>query len=126
MKAMLVISLALLATISNLSFAEQTSSSAHAEDLKTSTISGVVLDANNARIVGATIKIENAEFSRRVKSGDEGNFRVEIPAGLYQITAECQGFRRFELSPFRANASACELINIHMEVDVPKSTLKVH
>ena len=108
MKAMLVISLALLATISNLSFAEQTSSSAHAEDLKTSTISGVVLDANNARIVGATIKIENAEFSRRVKS------------------AECQGFRRFELSPFRANASACELINIHMEVDVPKSTLKVH
>lgn len=95
-------------------------------DSDTSTINGVVLDRNNARIVGAMIKIENATVSRHVKSDDEGKFRVELPSGEYKITAEHRGFRRFEFSPFRAQQGVCELVNIHMEVDPPKSPLKVN
>lgn len=122
-----IISVTLLTTLSSLfSFAEQTSPSARAQDVQTSTIVGVVLDANNARIVGATIKIENAKTSRRVQSTDEGNFRLELPPDVYKITAEHQGFRKFELSPFSARANACELVNIHMDVEVPKSTTKVN
>jgi hypothetical protein len=79
-------------------------------------IQGVVLDANDARIVGATITIENARFRRVLKSGDEGDFEIRLPAGVYQIKAESPGFRRFELSPLTVKAKVSELINIHMEV----------
>ena len=90
------------------------------------TISGVVLDANNARVVDTLIKIENASIKRRVRSDDEATFRVEVPPGDYQIIAEHEGFKRFEFSPFHAQAGACELVNIHLEVAIPKSTLKVN
>lgn len=124
MRAIRILSLILLVMICDLGFANQ-SPSTRAQDQNT-TITGVVLDVNNARIVGATIRIENAKASRRLKSDDEGNFQVELPQGEYKITAEHQGFKRFELSPFRAKAGVCELLNIHMEVEVPKSTLKVN
>jgi len=96
-----------------------------AQDLQNATISGVVLDVNDARIVGATIKIGNAEVSRSLKSDDEGTFRIDLPPGDYRITAEQKGFRKFVFSPFRAKAGVCELVNIHMEVEAPKSPLKI-
>jgi len=85
---------------------------------ETGKIQGVVLDANDARIVGATITIENDQFRRELKSGEEGDFEVAIPAGVYQIKAEAHGFRRFELSPLKVKPNVSEMINIHMEVMV--------
>ena len=79
-------------------------------------IQGVVLDANDARIVGAIITIENGRFRRELKSGEEGDFEVALPAGVYQIKAEARGFRNFELSPLTVKANVSELIHIHMEV----------
>jgi hypothetical protein len=79
-------------------------------------IQGVVLDANDARIVGATITIETPGFKRQLKSGDEGNFELRLPAGVYLIKADASGFRNFELSPLTVKANVSELINIHMEV----------
>jgi uncharacterized membrane protein len=106
-------------------FAEYMRPSAYAQDVHKSKIIGVVLDKNNARIAGATIKIENAQFNRKLQSSDEGKFEIALPAGEYQLTVEQQGFRKFELSPFRANAGVCELVNIHMEVKPPRGLLKV-
>ncbi len=80
-------------------------------------IQGVVLDASDARIVGAIITIENSQFRRELKSGEEGDFQVALPAGVYQIKAEASGFRRFELSPFKVKAHVSELINIHLDVE---------
>lgn len=97
----------------------------HAQKSQTSKIIGLVLDANNARIVSARIKIENAQFSREVQSGEEGDFEFELPAGTYQITVEKDGFHRFELLNFRAKAKSRELLKIHLEVMPPKGTLKV-
>ena len=81
-------------------------------------IQGVLLDINDARIVGAKIIIEGAQLKRELKSGDEGNFEIQLPAGSYQIRVEANGFRKFELSPFKVKASVTEMINIHMEVGV--------
>ena len=61
-----------------------------------------------------------------MKTDYEGSFRVELPPGEYKIIAEQEGFRRFEFSPFRAKAGVCELVNIHMEIKMPRSTLKIN
>lgn len=114
-----LLSVALFATT------EQSLSSVQAQKSQTSKIVGVVLDANNARIVNATIKIENASLSREVQSGEEGDFEFELPAGTYQITVEKDGFHRFEIADFRAKAKSSKRIKIQLEVMPPRGTLKV-
>ena len=82
----------------------------------TGKIQGVLLDINYARIVGATITIEGGQLKRELRSGVEGDFEIELPAGSYLIKVEANGFRKFEISPFKVKANVTEIINIHMEV----------
>lgn len=123
MRAIRIFGLCVLVMVCEVGVAAQRPTST--PDLQNATIKGVVFDVNDARIVGAIIKIENAEVRRRVKSDDEGSFRIELPPGEYQISAEQLGFRKFVFSPVRAKTGVCELVNIHMEVEVPKSPVKV-
>jgi Carboxypeptidase regulatory-like domain len=127
MKTIRVSSIIFLAVIACLfTFVEKTASSQRGENAQVSHIEGVVLDVNNASIVGATINIKNVDFSRKLQSDDEGKFAVELPPGTYQISVEQPGFKRFHLTAFRANAGTRELVNIHMEVEPPQSTVKAH
>jgi len=126
MSAVKIFFLGLLLVISNLRLAQRSPSTVRAQESHTTTISGVVLDVHNARIVGTRVKIENEKVSRHLKSDAEGTFQVDLPQGEYRIIAEHQGFKRFEFSPFHAKAGVCELLNIHMDAEVPRSTLKVN
>ena len=126
MKAIRVLCLGLVLLTCSPGFNEYPPATAGSQDRNVSTITGVVLDTNNARIVDTLVKIENAKIRQHVKSDDEGRFQIELPAGDYQITAEHHGFKRFEFSPFRAQPGACELVNIHMEVEVQKSPQKIN
>jgi hypothetical protein len=119
-------SMALLAfALTMVVFAQRPRSVARAQVARMSNITGVVLDRNNARIAGATIMIENDQINRKLRSSDEGKFATELPAGEYRITAEREGFHKFELPAFRANAGVSELIKIRMRVKPPRGLLKV-
>jgi 3-hydroxymyristoyl/3-hydroxydecanoyl-(acyl carrier protein) dehydratase len=126
MKNLRITFIILLALVSAVwTTAGQRSTGTRAGNSQASKIVGTVLDKNDARIVGAVIKIKNARFSRTVISDTEGVFEVELLAGAYQLTVEMDGFKRFELSPFQVKAGAREQVNVHMEVKPPQSTLKV-
>ena len=127
MKGLRIISILLLALVpTELPEASQKhSASWRAHKLQTSKIDGTVLDKNDARIAGATIKIENARFSREVLSGDQGDFEVRLPAGVYRITVEMDGFKKLVLSPFRVRAGGSESVSVQMEIKHPASLLKV-
>jgi hypothetical protein len=92
---------------------------------ETSRIAGLVLDANDARIVGATIKTTKAGFQREVTTDDEGRFEVEVTSGAYDLTVEQPGFRKFYFSKLQVGERTCELVNIHMEVGKTNSVLRV-
>ena len=123
LKTMSVILLALVPALFVL--AEQRLASAHAPNLQTGKIIGSVLDANNARIVGATIKVRQQRFKREVRSDEEGEFTVELPAGVYQITVEQPGFRRFELPSYRVEANVSAVLTVQMKVKEPRGLQKV-
>ena len=126
MKRLRIISLVLLALVPTvLTLAGHGRSVPRAHNSRAGKITGIVLDKHEARIAGATIKIENAEFSRAVQSNDEGHFEVAVPAGIYRITIEMAGFKKFVLSPFRVKAGARKSVSVHMEVKPPVSTLKI-
>jgi len=86
---------------------------------------GVVLDRNDAVVIGVTVRVTSGTFKRRVRSDGDGRFEMELPAGCYELTAEQPGFRKFRLNPFQVRAGAKELINIHLEIAPPELPLKV-
>ena len=92
---------------------------------RTTRVAGVVIDVNDARIVGATITVANTEVKRVTRSDDEGKFEVEVPAGTYQITVEQPGFKKFRQAGLRIDADTSEL-SVRMEVAPPPMPLKIH
>jgi len=59
----------------------------------TGVIEGTVVDAQGARVAGATVLVEGNAFSRTVTTNDEGFYRIlQVPAGKYSITTSAPNF----------------------------------
>ena len=66
-----------------------------AQDLDDVTISGRIVDSNNAPIAGATVTatLTTTGAERTVTADDEGRYRIiELPPGIYSIKVSMQGF----------------------------------
>src|ERR1041384_1934670 len=59
----------------------------------TGVIEGTVVDAQGARVAGATVLVEGNAFSRTVITDAEGRYRIiQVPAGNYSITTSATNF----------------------------------
>src|ERR1043165_5447548 len=59
----------------------------------TGVIEGSVVDAQGARVAGATVLVEGNAFSRTVSTDAEGRYRIiQVPAGTYSITTSAPNF----------------------------------
>lgn len=59
----------------------------------TGVIEGTVVDAQGARVAGATVLVEGNAFSRTVTTDSEGAYRIlQVPAGKYSITTSAPNF----------------------------------
>ncbi|HEY0428508.1 MAG TPA: TonB-dependent receptor [Pyrinomonadaceae bacterium] len=78
-----------------------------AQNLDEVTISGRVVDTNNAPIAGAAVTATLAQtgFERAAASDGEGRFRiVELPPGIYKVKVSANGFGAKEQPDFAAIA----------------------
>jgi hypothetical protein len=108
-----------------LALAGQKSSVTRTRDSRAGKITGIVVDENDARIPGARIKIEGGRLSLILASDVEGMFEAELPPGTYRVSIWMDGFKRFDLRPFRLKANAREQLSVRMQVQPPQSTLKI-
>jgi hypothetical protein len=59
----------------------------------TGVIEGTVVDAQGARIAGATVLVEGNAFSRTITTDSDGFYRIlQVPAGTYSITTTAPNF----------------------------------
>lgn len=56
------------------------------------TLQGVVSDAAGAPIVGAEVAALGGDKTRRTFTRPDGSFRIRLPEGAYEVTAEAFGF----------------------------------
>ena len=85
----------------------------------TGTITGRILDDQGAAVPGVTVNGKNTEtgFTRSDVSDAEGIYRLTaLPVGTYDITAELQGFSRFDGRGIVLNVGQTLDINIPMKV----------
>ena len=59
----------------------------------TGVIEGTVVDAQGARVAGATVRVEGNSFSRTATTDEQGHYRMlQVPAGKYSITTSAANF----------------------------------
>jgi outer membrane receptor protein involved in Fe transport len=103
--------LAALLILSNIGFASAQST--------TGSISGTVLDAQQAVVPNATVTVRNVEtgFNRTNQTNDEGRYNfVNLPIGGYEVTVEAANFAKY------VQTGITLLVNQNAVVDVGLKT----
>jgi hypothetical protein len=113
----------LIAVLLSVSFSENL----HAQSGTTS-IGGTVFDRNKQIIAGATVKISNTEkgFTRTATTNENGAFVFpSIQTGIYRLTIEMNGFKRFVQTEIRAVVDTPTEISAVLEVGDISETVTV-
>src|SRR3954471_19339785 len=100
------------------SFAQQT----------TGTITGRVVDEQGAAIPGATVTAKSAStgFIRTETSDAEGIYRLSaLPVGVYDVTAELQGFATVSKKAVEVNIAQTSSIDFPLKVAALAETVNV-
>jgi hypothetical protein len=92
------------------------------------TIEGTVVDAQGAVLPGVTVTVVNTDTGdqRVVVTNESGLFRAPLlTLGSYRVSAELQGFRKFEQTGVRLSAGSTAVINITLTVGAVAETVTV-
>jgi len=91
-------------------------------------IEGVVTDDSGAVLPGVTVTIDNLDTgdSRVVVTNESGLYRAPLlPLGRYRVSAELQGFKKFEQTGLNISAGQTAVINVKMGVGALSETISV-
>ena len=83
------------------------------------TIEGTITDQSGAALPGVSVTVTNVDTgdTRVVVSNEAGVYRAPLlPLGRYRVSAELQGFRKFEQQGLTLSAGQSAVININLTV----------
>jgi outer membrane receptor protein involved in Fe transport len=83
------------------------------------TIFGTVTDASGAAVSGATVTVLSTETgaARQTMSSVDGGYVIsQLPIGLYSVSAEATGFKKFVLGNIRVAVDENRRVNIELQV----------
>ncbi len=92
------------------------------------TIEGTVVDDQGALLPGVLVTVTNLDTGdqRTVVSNESGLYRaLLLPLGTYRVSAELQGFRKFEQSGITLRAGMTAVINVSLSVGAVAETITV-
>ena len=94
----------------------------------TTSVRGSVLDKSGAAIVGATVSLDNAgqALHHQTKTSSTGEYEfLGLPPGIYSLTAEMAGFRKWEQKSLQLLVNSPATQNITLEVGTTTETVEV-
>src|SRR3954468_605639 len=92
------------------------------------TIEGTITDQSGAAVPGVSVTVTNVDTgdSRVVVSNQAGVYRAPLlPLGRYRVSAELQGFRKFEQQGLTLSAGQAAVINVRLSVGNMAETVTV-
>ncbi len=92
------------------------------------TIEGTVTDDSGAVLPGVTVTVTNADTGdvRVVVTNESGIYRAPLlPLGAYRVSAELQGFRRYEQTGLTISAGQVAVIDVKLGVGALTETVSV-
>ena len=91
-------------------------------------IEGTVADASGGVLPGVTVTITNTDTGaeRVVVSNEKGLYRAPLlPLGKYRVTAELQGFKKFEQKDIQLSVGQTATVNATLSVGAVSETITV-
>ena len=91
-------------------------------------VEGTVRDGSGAVLPGVTVTVTNTDTgaSRVVVTNEQGLYRALLmPLGAYRISAELQGFRKYEQTGLRLSAGQTIVANLELGVGALTETVTV-
>ena len=91
-------------------------------------MSGRITDPQDAAIVGATVTAIQVDTGAKFEtvSGNDGLYTIPfLPLSRYRVTAEAQGFKRYQRDGVQASANERIGLDIGMEVGQVSETIAV-
>src|SRR5262249_11926694 len=91
------------------------------------TISGFVKDPSGSTVPNAKITVRNQSgLERQANSNESGLYTItSIPAGIYRVTVEAAGFKKFESSENKLDPSATLVVDATLTVGAATETVEV-
>jgi hypothetical protein len=92
------------------------------------TIRGIVLDATDAPIAGATVTVKNLDtgFTRQFTTGGDGIYIApNLPIGTYSVFAESGGFAPLTQSGVHVNAGSSVTVDEHLKTGTVATEIEV-
>jgi len=76
---------------------------------------GLIVDANEARIAGASVLVESSQQNWTLHSDDQGEFEIRVPVGTYRFLIEMDGFKKLLVTDFIVRESSAVSYKFSME-----------
>jgi hypothetical protein len=97
----------------SLSFSAQSAYSYPFQIHSKATLKGTILDAKESRVPNAIIILKGRKSYRKLKSNEAGEFEIELPPGIYQITVDARslGFSLFQEKGIKISAGELNFIS---------------
>src|SRR5215475_7661897 len=92
----------------------------------TTALRGTVSDTSGAAVAKADVTLSNPEraFERTTQTGIEGGFEfLQLTPGVYHLTVQMAGFRKFEQTGIQLLVSTPATINVKLEVGTTSETI---
>ena len=92
-------------------------------------IEGTITDSSGAVLPGVTVTITNTKTGtdRVVVTNDRGLFHAPLlPLGTYKVSAELQGFKRFEKTGITLSVGQTAVVNASLNVGQVSETVSVN
>ena len=90
------------------------------------TLEGTVTDATGAAVPNATVTARNLQsnFSQSATSGSDGEYRLSVPAGTYDVSVHSPGFKLYSLRTYVGVGRATDM-NATLQVGSTTETVEV-
>ncbi len=92
------------------------------------TIAGTVTDASGGALPGVSVTVTNIDDGtvRVVVSNESGLYRAQLlPLGAYKVSAELEGFKKFEQLNIALSAGQTQTINVTLEIGAMTEVVSV-
>ena len=80
----------------------------------------VLLDPNEALVFQSTMTFESEGLKFVALPNQDGEFQVQLPFGVYRLSVESKGFKRYEVQAFEVKQSGTEDLTIRLDVEQDK------
>jgi hypothetical protein len=79
-------------------------------------LTGTVADPSGAMIHHAAVHVESGSLERDTKTDNTGTFSIPLPAGIYVVTIEADGFRAFTINITLSERTSRSNVSVKLQI----------